>query len=51
MAQNDKKIPSAALHISGIIYHMIAIYGTLVQNDIAMLFFNFIFQNSDFLGC
>ena len=29
MAQDDKNILSVALHISGTIYHMIAIYGTL----------------------
>ena len=30
MAQDDNKIMSVALHISGTIYHMIAIYRTLV---------------------
>ena len=30
MAQGDKKILSGALHISGTIYHMIVIYGTLL---------------------
>ena len=30
MVQNDKKILSGALHISGTINHMIVIYGTLV---------------------
>ena len=30
MAENDKKILSDALHISGTKYHMIVIYGALV---------------------
>ena len=30
MAQDDKKNLSAAVDISGTIYHMIVIYGTLV---------------------
>ena len=30
MAQNDKKVVSGALHISGTTHHIIAIYGTLV---------------------
>ena len=30
MAQGDKKILSGALHISGTIYHVIVIYGTLL---------------------
>ena len=30
IAHNDKKIASVAPHISGIIYHMIFIYGTHV---------------------
>ena len=29
MAQDDKKVLSGALHISGTIYDMIVIYGTL----------------------
>ena len=33
MAQDDKKILSGALHVSGTMYHMIVIYGTLLQND------------------
>ena len=30
MTQDDKKVLSGALHISGTIYHMIVIYGTLL---------------------
>ena len=42
MAQDDKKILSGGLHISGTIYHMIVIYGTLVWNDdISRCFFIF----------
>ena len=42
MAQNDKKILSSALHISGTIYHTFVIYGTLVYNDdVSSCFFHF----------
>ena len=42
MAQDDKKILSGALHISGTIYHIIVIYGTLVKNyEISRCFFRF----------
>ena len=30
MAQDDKKILSVALHVSGTMYHMVVIYGTLL---------------------
>ena len=42
MAQDDKKILSGALHVSGTMYHMIVIYGTLLQNDdISRFLFHF----------
>ena len=42
MAQDDKKILSGALHISGTIYHIIVIYGALVKNyEISRCFFHF----------
>ena len=43
MNQNDKKILSVMLDISGTIHHMIVIYGTHVQNDnISMCFLHFL---------
>ena len=52
MVQNDKKILSVVLHISGTIHHMIFIYGTHKENgNILVLFFFSCFQNFDFLGC
>ena len=39
---------SVTLHISGIIHHMIFIYGTHVQNDTSRIFL--FFQTFDFLG-
>ena len=46
LGKNDKKRPimtknSVALHISGIIHHMIVIYVKLVWNDISSCFFIF----------
>ena len=42
MAQDDKKKLSGPLHISGTMYHMIVIYGTLMQNDdISRFLFHF----------
>ena len=41
MAQNDKKIKSVLLHISGTVPHMIVVLGTLVQSDISWNFFHF----------
>ena len=47
MAQGDKKNMSVAGDISGTIYHMIVIYGALMQNDdVSSVFFFFsFFQN------
>ena len=40
-----KNIPSGALHISGTIYHMIVIYGTLmISSDIFFTFSKFWFS-------
>ena len=53
MIQDDKKILPVALHISRAIYHMIVIYGILVQNDdISRGFFSFLkkFWYSGLLG-
>ena len=36
-----QKFLSVMLHISGIIHHMIVVYGTLVWNDISWYFFYF----------
>ena len=44
LAQGDKKILSGALHISGTIYHMIVIYGTLLSSDDISAKFFFIFS-------
>ena len=42
MAQNEKKNLSVTLHMPGTMHQMIAIYGTLVQNDeICRYVFNF----------
>ena len=52
-AKNSPKwqeIMSVVLHISGTIHHMIVIFGTQMQNDIARSFFKF-FQNFSFSGC
>ena len=44
MAQGDKKNMSVAGDISGTIYHMIVIYGALMQNDdVSSVFFFFLF--------
>ena len=47
VVQNDKKILSVVLHISGTIRYIIVIYGTLVY---LQGFFSFI-KNFDFVGC
>ena len=47
VVQNDKKILSVVLHISGAIHYIIVIYGALVY---LQGFFSFI-KNFDFLGC
>ena len=44
MAQDDKKILSVALHISGTTHHMILIYGTHVKKDNMSKFFLHFFQ-------
>ena len=45
MVQNDKKILSVVLHISGTIHHMIFIYGTHKENgNILVLFFFHVFK-------
>ena len=50
IAQDDKKILSVALHISGTIYHKILINGTHVQKDnISRCFFTF-FPSFNFQG-
>ena len=54
MVQNDKKILSVVLHISGTIHHMIFIYGTHKENgniSVHFFFFYSCFKNFDFLGC
>ena len=52
MAQNDRKILSVALHISGTIHHMIAIYGTYtcVKRSYLQITVSF-FQNFDLQCC
>ena len=47
VVQNDKKILSVVLHISGTIHYIIVIYGTLVY---LQGFFSFI-KSFDFVGC
>ena len=49
MAKDDKKNLSAAVDISGTIYHMIVIYGTQVWNDNICRHF-FIFSKFWFFG-
>ena len=51
IAQDNQKNMSVAVDISGTIYHVIVIYGTLVSNDdVCSVLFSF-FQNFNSLGC